>query len=150
MKNQTLAKIFREIAEYLEMDGVPFKPQAYEKAAMALETMKEDAGDLYEKGGIKALKSIPGVGEAIAKKMEEYLTTGRLGYYEKFKEKIPIDLDELTRVEGLGPRRAKILFEKAGVRNLEDLEKAARDGRIAPLSGFGEKTEKTSSRPSRF
>ncbi len=142
MKNQTLAKIFREIAEYLEMDGVPFKPQAYEKAAMALETMKEDAGDLYEKGGIKALKSIPGVGEAIAKKMEEYLITGRLGYYEKFKEKIPIDLDELTRVEGLGPRRAKILFEKAGVRNLEDLEKAARDGRIAPLSGFGEKTEK--------
>lgn len=142
MKNQDLAKMFREIAEYLEMDGVPFKPQAYEKAATILEAMKEDVGDLYEQGGVKALRAIPGVGEAIAKKIEEYLTTGRLRYYEEFKEKMPIDLDEITRVEGMGPKRAKILFEQAGVRNLKELEEAARSGRIASLPGFGEKTEK--------
>jgi len=142
MKNQNLAKMFYEIAEYLEMDGVPFKPYAYQKAAMILETMREDVEDIYKKGGTKALKALPGVGEAIAKKIEEYLTTGKLRYYEEFKEKMPIDLDEILRVEGMGPRRAKVLFEKLGVKNLEELEEAARGLRIAPLSGFGEKTEK--------
>ena len=141
MKNQNLAKMFYEIAEYLEMDGVPFKPYAYQKAAMTLEALKEDVEDVYRQGGVKALRALPGVGEAIAKKIEEYVTTGRLRYYEEFKEKMPIDLDEITRVEGMGPRRAKILFEKLGVRNLKELEEAARSGRIAPLSGFGEKTE---------
>jgi len=141
MKNQSLAKMFYEIAEYLEMDGVPFKPYAYQKAAMTLEALKEDVEDVYRQGGVKALRALPGVGDAIAKKIEEYVTTGRLRYYEEFKEKMPIDLDEITRVEGMGPRRAKILFEKLGVRNLKELEEAARGGRIAPLSGFGEKTE---------
>ena len=141
MKNQSLAKMFYEIAEYLEMDGVPFKPYAYQKAATTLEALKEDVEDVYRQGGVKALRALPGVGDAIAKKIEEYVTTGRLRYYEEFKEKMPIDLDEITRVEGMGPRRAKILFEKLGVRNLKELEEAARSGRIAPLSGFGEKTE---------
>jgi DNA polymerase (family 10) len=141
MKNQNLAKMFYEIAEYLEMDGVPFKPYAYQKAAMTLEAMKEDVEDIYKKGGVKALRALPGVGEAIAKKIEEYLTTGKLKYYEEFKEKMPIDLNEITRVEGMGPRRARVLFEKLGVRNLKELEEAARGRRIAPLSGFGEKTE---------
>lgn len=141
MKNQSLAKMFYEIAEYLEMDGVPFKPYAYQKAAMTLEALKEDVEDVYRQGGVKALRALPGVGDAIAKKIEEYLTTGRLRYYEEFKEKMPIDLDEITRVEGMGPRRAKILFEKLGVRNLKELEEAARSHRIAPLAGFGEKTE---------
>jgi DNA polymerase (family 10) len=141
MKNRNLAKMFYEIAEYLEMDGVPFKPYAYQKAAMTLEAMKEDVEDIYKKGGVKALRALPGVGEAIAKKIEEYLTTGKLKYYEEFKEKMPIDLNEITRVEGMGPRRARVLFEKLGVRNLKELEEAARGRRIAPLSGFGEKTE---------
>ena len=141
MKNQNLAKMFYEIADYLEMDGVPFKPYAYQKAAMTLEAMKEDVEDVYKQGGVKALRALPGVGDAIAKKIEEYLTTGRLRYYEEFKEKMPIDLDEIIRVEGMGPRRAKILFEKLGVKNLKELEEAARGRRIAPLSGFGEKTE---------
>jgi len=141
MKNQSLAKMFYEIADYLEMDGVPFKPYAYQKAAITLEAMKEDVEDVYRQGGVKALRALPGVGDAIAKKIEEYLTTGRLRYYEEFKEKMPIDLDEIIRVEGMGPKRAKILFEKLGVRNLKELEEAARGRRIAPLSGFGEKTE---------
>ena len=141
MKNQNLAKMFYEIADYLEMDGVPFKPYAYQKAAMTLEAMKEDVEDVYKQGGVKALRALPGVGDAIAKKIEEYLTTGGLRYYEEFKEKMPIDLDEIIRVEGMGPRRAKILFEKLGVKNLKELEEAARGRRIAPLSGFGEKTE---------
>jgi DNA polymerase (family 10) len=141
MKNKELAKIFNEIAEYLEMDGVPFKPYAYQKAALTLETLKNDVEDLYQAGGLKALKSIPGVGESIAHKIEEYLTTGRIEYYEEFKQKMPINLGEIVGVEGVGPKKARALFEKLGVKTLEELEAAAQAHRIAPLFGFGEKTE---------
>jgi DNA polymerase (family 10) len=142
MKNKEIAKIFYEIADYLEMEGVKFKPQAYQKVAITLENLKEDVEKIYEKGGIEALKEIPGVGESIAQKIEEYLKTGEIKYYKEFKKKLPINLEELIQVEGMGPKKAKILYEKLGVRTLEDLEKAAKEGKIAPLFGFGEKTEK--------
>ena len=142
MKNQEIARIFHEISDYLEMDGVPFKPQAYQKAALTLETLKDDIGSIYRKGGLKALKEIPSIGENIAKKIEEILTTGKLRYYEEFKKKIPIDLGEIVRVEGMGPKKAKLLYDKLGVTNLKLLEEAARSGRIAPLASFGEKTQK--------
>jgi len=142
MKNREIAKLFYEIAEYLEMEGVRFKPYAYQKAALTLEGLTEDVADTYGKGGIKALKAIPGVGESIAQKIEEYLTTGKIEYYEEFKRKLPINLDEMVQVEGMGPKKAKVLYEKLGVRNLAELEEAARAGKVAPLFGFGEKTEK--------
>ena len=142
MKNQELAKIFYEIADYLEMDEVPFKPYAYRKVAIVLEDMEEDAEDIYKKGGKKALENIPGVGKNIAKTIEEYLKTGKIKYYQQFKKKLPIKLDELIRVEGMGPRKAKILYQKLRVRDLKTLEKAARAHKIAKLFGFGEKTEK--------
>lgn len=142
MKNKEIAKIFSEIAEYLEMEGVPFKPYAYQKAALTLETLKNDVEDLYKAGGLKALKGIPGVGESIAHKIEEYLNTGRIQYYEEFKKKMPIALDEIVAVEGVGPKKAKVLYEKLGVKTLEELEAAAQAHKIAPLFGFGEKTEK--------
>jgi DNA polymerase (family 10) len=142
MKNQEIAKIFYEIADYLEMEGVKFKPYAYQKAAITLEGLEEDVEEIYKRGGLEALKKIPGVGESIALKIEEYLKTGKIKYYEEFKKKMPIDLEELIQVEGMGPKKAKILYEKLGVKNLRDLEKAAREHKIAPLFGFGEKTEK--------
>jgi DNA polymerase (family X) len=141
MKNREIARIFNEIAEYLEMDGIRFKPYAYQKAAITLENLKDSVEDIYNQGGLKALKSIPGVGESIALKIEEYLNTGKIQYYEEFREKLPIDLTELMGVEGMGPKKAKVLFEKLGVTNLAELEKAARDHQIAPLKGFGDKTE---------
>jgi DNA polymerase (family 10) len=142
MKNKEIAKIFNEISEYLEMDGVQFKPYAYQKAALTLETLKNDVEDLYKQGGLKALKAIPGVGESIAHKIEEYLTTGHIQYYEEFKKKMPINLDEIVGVEGVGPKKAKVLFELLGIKTLEELEAAAQAHKIAPLFGFGEKTEK--------
>ncbi len=141
MKNREIAKIFNEIAEYLEMDGVRFKPYAYQKAAITLENLKDSVEDIYNHGGLKALKAIPGVGESIAQKIEEYLNTGKIQYYEEFRQKLPINLDELSAVEGMGPEKAKALFEKLGVTNLAELEAAAKDHKIAPLKGFGEKTE---------
>jgi DNA polymerase (family 10) len=142
MANQEIAKIFYGIADYLEMDGVAFKPFAYRKVAINLEAMEEGVEEIYKKGGIKALEEIPGVGKNIAKAIEEYLKTGKIRHYEQFKKKIPIDLEEIISVEGVGPKKAKILYQELKIRNLKDLEWQARTHKIAALFGFGQKTEK--------
>lgn len=142
MKNQELAKIFQEIAYFLEMDNVPFKPFAYEKAALTLEGLEEDVVSIYKKEGFDGLKKIPGIGESIAEKIKEYLETGKIKYYEQLKEKYPVNLDELMRIEGLGPKRLKVLYQKLNVKNIHDLEAVAKSHKIASLFGFGEKTEK--------
>jgi DNA polymerase (family 10) len=142
MKNQELSKIFNDMARFLEMDGVAFKPFAYQRAALSLEGLSQDVGEIYRNGGVRALLEIPGVGKAIADHIEEYLKTGKVKHYEEFKKKMPLKIDELLRVEGMGPRKIKILYQKLGVKNLKDLEKAAKANKIAPLFGFGEKTEK--------
>ena len=142
MRNQELAKIFNEMANFLEMEGVAFKPYAYERAALSLEALNEDVSDIYRKGGVKALLQIPGVGKAIADHIEEYLKTGKIKHYEAYKKRLPLKVDELIRVEGMGPRKTRILYQKLGIKNLKDLEKAAKAHKIAPLFGFGEKTEK--------
>lgn len=142
MTNRELAKIFYDISRYLKMEDVQFKPQAYQKAALALEGLEEDAEDIYREGGLKALEEIPGVGKSIAEKIEEYIKTGKIKYYEKFKKKLPLKLEELTSVEGMGPKKAKALYRELGIRDLKTLEKAAKKGKIRNLEGFGEKTEK--------
>ena len=142
IKNQEIAKIFYEIADYLEMEEVAFKPYAYQKAAITLETLEEDIADIYQKGGKKALEKLPGIGKNIAKTIEEYLKTGKVKHYERLKKKIPINLGEITSVEGIGPKKAKVFYQKLGIRNLKELEKAAKTHKIAPLFGFDEKTEK--------
>ncbi|GAI32728.1 unnamed protein product, partial [marine sediment metagenome] len=115
MKNQEIASIFYKIADYLEMDEVAFKPYAYRKVAEVLEGMEEDVKEIYKKGGRAALEKIPGVGKNIAEKIEEYLKTGKIKHYEQFKKKTPIDLEEIIGVEGMGPKRAKILYQKLGI-----------------------------------
>ena len=142
MKNQELANIFYEIADFLEMEEVAFKPYAYQKVAIVLENLEEDMADIYKRGGRTALEKIPGVGKGIAEKIEEYLKTGKIKEYERLKKKTPVNMEELIRVEGMGPKKVKVLYQKLGVSNLKDLEKAAKAHKIAPLFGFGEKTEK--------
>jgi len=142
MKNQEIAKIFYEIAEYLKMENVAFRPYAYQKVAFNLENLEQDVEKIYKKEGLKGLEKIPGVGKHLALKIEEYLEKGKIKYYEKLKKKSPVDLGELTAVEGLGPKKIKTLYQKLGIRNVKDLEKAAKSHKIAPLFGFGEKTEK--------
>jgi DNA polymerase (family X) len=141
MKNQELAKIFNEIADFLEMDGVAFKPYAYQRAAVGLGSMEESVEDIYKKGGKKALEEIPGVGKSIASSIEEYLKTGKIKYYNFLRKRTPINMEELIAVEGLGPKRVKFLYDKLGIANLKDLEKAAKADKISPLFGFGKKTE---------
>ena len=103
--------------------------------------MEQEAVEIYKDGGLKALEEIPGVGVSIAEKVEELLKTGRSKYYEELKKKTPVDLSELTRVEGLGPKSIKKLYKKLDVKNIEDLEKAAKAEKIRNLEGFGQKSE---------
>ena len=141
MINQELAKIFSEMASFLEAEEVAFKPYAYQRTARVLKSLEEDIRGIYRKGGVKALEKVPSIGRGIAFKVEEYLKTGRIKEYEKLKKRFPIDLSKIIAVEGMGVRKAKILYQKLKVKNLKDLEKAARAGRIRGLEGFGLKTE---------
>lgn len=141
MKNQELSKILRNMAIYLEMKSVPFKPQAYEKAAYSIESLDNDIQAIYEKNGLKGLEEIPGVGKGIAERIEEYLKTGAIKNYEKFKKEIPVDLETFYGIEGLGPKRIAILYKILKIKNADDLERAALKGKIRELAGFGQKSE---------
>ena len=141
MRNPELAQIFREIALYLEMQGVQFKPRAYEKVAYALEAVEDPVTEIYQRGGLKALREIPGVGEAIGEKIEEIIKTGKLRYYEQLKRETPVDIRGLTAIEGVGPKSVKVLYENLGIKDVSDLERAARAGKIRGLPHFGEKME---------
>ena len=142
MKNFEVVKVLSEIAIFLEMDEVQFKPRAYEKAARSIEALEEDVEEIYKKGGIKALMEIPGVGRNIAAKIEELIKTGKLKYYGELKKKVPVDLENLSRIEGLGPKKIKVLWQKLKIKNIDDLEKAALAHKISKLPKFKEKTEK--------
>lgn len=141
MNNQEIAKMLKEIAAYLEMEGVEFKPRAYEKAAYAIESLEENLSDIYRQKGIKGLKQISGIGTSIAKKIEEALTKKKILYLEKFRQKYPIDLYELISIEGIGPKLAKKLYQEFKIKNLKDLEKLLKSGKIRQHKGFGIKSE---------
>ena len=141
-KNQNIADIFYEIAAYLKMEDEAFRSYAYEKAASTIETLKQDIGEIYKKGGIKALEALPRIGKNISSKIEEYLKTGKIETHQRFKKKIPINLGEITSVEGIGPKKAKVLYEKLKIKDLKTLEKAAKSHKIASLFGFDEKANR--------
>ncbi len=141
MTNAEIARIMREIAILLDMEGVQFKPRAYEKAAYAIESLEQPIAELYRQGGIKAVETIPTVGKAIAEKIVTLIETERLPYYEELKQKVPVDLGNLTAIEGLGPKMIKALYDQLGIKTVEELEKAAQEGKIRHLPHFGEKSE---------
>jgi DNA polymerase (family 10) len=141
MKNREVARILRNISILLDMDDVPFKPRAYEKAALTIAALEEEVEKTYAEGGVKALKQIPGVGESIAEKIEELIRTGKLEYYEQLHKQVPVELESLTRIEGLGPKTIKTLYQKLKITNIDELEKAAEEHKISQLPGFKKKTE---------
>ena len=141
MNNDEVAKILYEISKYLEMDDVPFKPRAYEKAARSIEALEGSVADIYKKEGLKGLDKIPAVGKNISEKIEELVKTGHLKYYEKLKKKMPVDIGELTAIEGVGVKMIMKLYRRLGIKDLKDLEKAAKTGKVRDLEDFGKKTE---------
>src|SRR5262245_43352586 len=141
MRNVELARCFRDIAAYLDMEEVPFKPRAYEKAAQAIESSDRPLAELHREGGVKALCAIPGIGKSMAEKIDEMLTTGVCALRESYHQRIPVDIAGLTAIEGVGPKAVKVLWERLGVRTPEDLAAAAREGKIRGLPHFGERSE---------
>lgn len=139
MKNKEVAKLLYEIADLLEIDEVDWKPRAYRKAAQNIEALPIDIKKAYEKG---ELDKVPGVGEGIAKKISEFLKAGKSDYLAKLKKKVPINVKELSGIPAIGPKTIKLLYKELKIKNLKDLKKAAKQGKIAGLYGLGEKTEK--------
>ena len=141
LSNKEIAEILREMGEFLAMQNEPFKPRAYQKAAQTVDELEDSVFEMYQKGGMKALMEIPGIGMGIGQKIEEFIKTGKVKELEGFKKKTPVDLSELSRVEGLGPKSVKLLYQKLDIKNLKELEAAAKAGKIATLEGFGKKSE---------
>ncbi|NKE73230.1 DNA polymerase/3'-5' exonuclease PolX [Candidatus Manganitrophus noduliformans] len=141
MTNAEIAKTLREIASLLDMQGVPFKPRAYEKAAHAVKITDLSVEEIYRRDGLKGLTEISGVGAGIAEKIATLIQTGRLPYLEALREKSPVDLARLSLIEGLGPKTINTLHAQIGIRTVEDLERAALAGKIRELPRFGEKSE---------
>jgi len=141
MRNQEIPEIFYKIADILEIQGVEWKPRAYRAAASAIESMPEPVESVYKEGGLKALDEIPGVGEALAKKLEELVKTGKLAYYKKLCKTVPIDLALLDAVPGLGPKKLRALHKELAISTLEGLKKAAEKHQVVSIAGFAEKTE---------
>src|SRR3989344_5804722 len=150
ISNNEITKILKEIAEYLEMKSIPFKPRAYEKAAEAISELEEEVTEVYKKGGLIALEKIPGVGISIAEKIEEFIKTGKLKYYEQLKKSVPVDLASFSGIEGLGPKTIFKLYKKLGIKNLKDLESAIAKRKIEKLKGFGKKSEEKISKGIEF
>ncbi|MDD5489913.1 MAG: DNA polymerase/3'-5' exonuclease PolX [Candidatus Moranbacteria bacterium] len=141
MLNLKIAKIFYQMAELYTMKDDQFRPRAYEKAARLIESMEDDLEDIYKKGGLKGLMAIEGVGKGMAEHIEEYVKTGKIKNFEKLKHDAPIDLDSFSSVEGVGPKMLLALYKNLGVKNIRDLEKAARAGKVRSLPRFGQKSE---------
>ncbi|MDX1687967.1 MAG: DNA polymerase/3'-5' exonuclease PolX [Candidatus Promineifilaceae bacterium] len=139
MKNREIAEIFENVADMLAIRGDNFhRVLAYRKAAESIRDLGRDVNDVYAEG---ALQEIPGIGKTLAAKIEEMLETEGLEFYERLAEEIPPSLVELLRVEGLGPKRVKAIYDALGITTLESLKEAAEAGQLAQLSGMGQKTE---------
>jgi len=138
MKNQEIAKIFNDIADLLEIKGEnPFRIRAYRRAAQNIEGLAKDVKEIAK----DELLKVPGIGQDLAGKVEEYVKTGRLQFYEDLKKEVPASLSTLLSVPSLGPKTAKLLLEKLNIKDLETLEKFAREHRLIGLPGIKEKTE---------
>jgi DNA polymerase (family 10) len=139
MQNRAIAAMLNDIADMLEIkQESPFRITAYRRAARALEGLTEDVARVAERG---ALTSIPGIGKGIAEKIEEYLRTGTCRYYEELRASLPPGITTLMAVPEVGPKTALMLHERLGISTIEQLEEAARAGRLRTLPRMGAKTE---------
>jgi DNA polymerase (family 10) len=143
MENIEVARIFDEVADLLEIQGAnPFRVRAYRNAARTIGTLGTPVESMLEHDG-RALEELPGIGADLAGKIADICRTGRLPLLAQLTRKTPESLVALLRIPGVGPKRAKLIYQKLGVRTLAQLEKAARAGRVAELRGMGPALEQT-------
>jgi DNA polymerase (family 10) len=132
--NTEVAQLFREIADLLDLAGERFKPEAYRRAARSLENLPEDLRVIAKRGEID---TIPGIGDALAEKIREYLETGSIPYLARLQAQFPPGLLELTRLEGLGPKTARRFWVELGIEGPKELADALAAGRLNGVKGFG-------------
>jgi len=138
VKNSEVAKVFEDIADFLELKGENvFKVRAYQKAVRSIEHLPVEVEQLVVED---KLKGIPGVGEAITKKITDLVTTGHLGYYEKLKAEFPEGISTLLDIPGIGPKTAMLLSSELGIRSVDELETAIAGGKVTSLYRMGDKT----------
>lgn len=139
MKNQELARLFHTIADLLEIQGAEgYRVAAYRRAAGQLADLEEAVETLWQQG---KLTQIPGIGKALAAKIDEYLRTGRLDFLERLQREVPSSLLEWLQIPGLGPRKTGAIWRALGISTLEELEAAAQAGRLRQLKGMGARSE---------
>jgi DNA polymerase (family 10) len=139
MRNSEVAQLLQRIADLYEIKGEdPHRIFAYRKAATRIENLAENLEEIAKRGG---LEEIPGIGESIAQKIQDILATGTTPVYEELKAEFPEGLIDVIAVPGIGPKTAKLLYEKLGIRSVEELEKAAKEHRLRHLRGIGPRTE---------
>jgi len=136
-KNKELAGIFEKIADILELKGENiFKVKAYRRAAAVISELSRDINAIWQNG---ELKQVEGIGKSMAEKIDEYLSTGRIGKYCELMEEIPGGLLELLKIQNLGPKTLFIAYNQLGVKNLNDLEAVIENGRLESIFGMGDK-----------
>jgi len=140
MTRNEIADVLSEIGTLLELQGEnPFKVRAYQAGARAIEALGNDAFErLLAEGGLEGVR---GIGTALSAKIAELHATGRLDFFERLKASIAPGLVEMLQIPGLGPKKIKVLHDKLGIASIAELERACTDGRVAALTGFGEKTQ---------
>ena len=139
--NADIARVFEEIADLLELeDANPFRVRAYRNAARTLQNLGTEASELLQRG--EDLTKLPGIGSSLAEKIEEIITTGKCRALEKLRKQKGHGLVDLLHIPGLGPKKVATLYHELDIQTPEQLLRAARDGRLRDLPGFGEKTER--------
>jgi DNA polymerase (family 10) len=139
--NAEIAAALRELADALEIEGAnPFRVRAYRAGAQTVETLGRPLAELAAEGGAAALEALPGIGESLAAKIVELVSTGGLAQLRQARRRVPTSLSALLGIPGLGPKRLHQLHDELGVRDLAGLERALAHGEIAALAGFGERS----------
>src|ERR687888_169359 len=170
VSNSAISKVFRQIAYLIEFEAkgkedidnedegkidkkdnndnktnAVFKARAYRRTADVIENLSSNLEDIYNKEKLEGISKIPSIGEAIASKVEEYITTGKIQYFEDLKKRASINVEEFSNLEGIGigPKTIKALHDSLGIQNLSDLEKVASEGKIRNIAGFSYKKEES-------
>jgi DNA polymerase (family 10) len=140
VENKSIADILTEIADILDIQGEnPFRVRSYRNAARTIADMGQSVQAMFRAG--EDLEQIPGIGKSLQEKIGEIVSTGKCGFLEELRAKVPPGLTELLKLEGLGPKKVKLLYDELGVDSVDRLEKSAQAGKLRDLTGMGLKTE---------
>jgi len=138
MRNIEIATLFSRIADLLQIQGAnPFRVRAYQRAAANLESLTDNIEAIVSRG---EAREIPGIGEDLAAKISEYLTTGKMKFYEDLKKEVPLGLLQIVAIPSVGPKTAKKIYDRFHVKDVDHLDKLARSGKLLLVPGFKKKS----------